>query len=202
MMMADEVIQRSKIIFYKHLCCIWPTICQMGYNKLPSVVLDDLKQVGRIALWEAALKFDSAEGCKFWTYAQHCVQGAIRKTIRDGSGPINVTEYAYRSGGQRFHYFSIEPYDEDSGITLPEEIQLQLCIDERDSIHTSLDLQKALDGLSKEERKLVEQLFGFEGPDFTIAEIAQLEGKSRAAIYKKKEKVLAKMRKSMKSMKN
>ena len=48
-------------------------------------LLDDLKVVGEVALWEATGKYDPSRGHRFTTYAVHCIYGAIRKELRNNA---------------------------------------------------------------------------------------------------------------------
>ena len=52
-----------------------------------SVDIDDLVQVGLIALWRVAKRFDPTRGVKFRTFAQHRVVGDMLTAVRDARNP-------------------------------------------------------------------------------------------------------------------
>jgi len=52
--------------------------------------LDDLLQVGSLALVAAARRFDATRGIPFAAYAAPTIDGELRRYLRDRSGPIRV----------------------------------------------------------------------------------------------------------------
>ncbi len=58
--------------------------------------LDDLVQVGSVALVVAADRFDRARGVPFAAYAEPCVCGAIKRHLRDRSATVRVPRRAYQ----------------------------------------------------------------------------------------------------------
>jgi RNA polymerase sigma-B factor len=44
---------------------------------------EDLEQTARLALWQAAQRFDPAHGCQFDTFAAPTIVGALMHYLRD-----------------------------------------------------------------------------------------------------------------------
>ena len=57
--------------------------CLRGVKVPDYCELEDLEQVGKIALIKAAQKYDPNKGCKFSTYAYYYVKGYITRTIHE-----------------------------------------------------------------------------------------------------------------------
>lgn len=51
---------------------------------------EDLEQVARIALWQAARRFDPERGCSFKAFAFPTIRGALQRHLRDRGGAIRV----------------------------------------------------------------------------------------------------------------
>ncbi len=58
--------------------------------------LDDLVQVGAVALLVAADRFDRERGVPFSAYAEPCVCGAIKRHLRDRCATVRVPRRAYQ----------------------------------------------------------------------------------------------------------
>lgn len=54
---------------------------------------EDLEQVARIALWQAARRFDPARGHRFSTFAYPTIQGALLQHLRDRVGLVRVPRH-------------------------------------------------------------------------------------------------------------
>jgi RNA polymerase sigma-B factor len=54
---------------------------------------EDLEQVARIALWQAARRFDPARGCSFGTFAFPTIRGALLRHLRDRAGAVRVPRH-------------------------------------------------------------------------------------------------------------
>jgi RNA polymerase sigma-B factor len=54
---------------------------------------EDLEQVARIALWQAARRFDPARGHPFITYAFPTIQGALLQHLRDRVGTLRLPRH-------------------------------------------------------------------------------------------------------------
>jgi RNA polymerase sigma-B factor len=54
---------------------------------------EDLEQVARIALWQAARRFDPARGHPFISYAVPTIQGALLQHLRDRVGTIRLPRH-------------------------------------------------------------------------------------------------------------
>lgn len=60
-----------------------PLACRLARRFGHSADREDLEQVARFALWQAAQRFDPAHGCKFYTFAMPTIVGALRRYIRE-----------------------------------------------------------------------------------------------------------------------
>jgi RNA polymerase sigma factor for flagellar operon FliA len=71
----DELVER-------HLALVAP-IARSFHKRLPtSVDFDDLVGAGNLGLFEAARRFDSANGTSFKSFAAHRIRGAIMDSLR------------------------------------------------------------------------------------------------------------------------
>lgn len=208
----------AKLLFEKHMSLVIKQIRR--YQSLPSDILEDLKQAGFLALWEAIQTFDPKKGCAFSTYAWERIHKAISTEFRDNLGPIHLTEYACRKamdnvgskqGGnygcnpvtQLPRYLSIEAVDREYDLDgsepmnfrpTTEEILTSLSVDERDSMDLKLDAEKILSSLTEDERELIQLCFGFGEEEYTLRDIGQLLGISRTLVQKRRRKAIAKLR--------
>lgn len=67
-----------------------PLIRKLARRFAISAECEDLEQVARFALWQAALRFDPERGCQFYTFALPTIVGALRRYIRDRRSVIRV----------------------------------------------------------------------------------------------------------------
>jgi RNA polymerase sigma-B factor len=67
-----------------------PTVRRMAGRWANSAEREDLEQVARIALWQAARRFDPARGCSFSTFAFPTIRGALLRHLRDRAGAVRI----------------------------------------------------------------------------------------------------------------
>lgn len=76
---VTEAIQKHEGIV---LHCARAFYNQLPRSLQPAIDLEDLEQVARIALWEAANRYDEARGTVFWLFARQRVRGALIDAMR------------------------------------------------------------------------------------------------------------------------
>jgi RNA polymerase sigma-B factor len=74
----------------RHLRQWEPLVRQLSRRFAESGECEDLEQIARVALWQAALRFDPGRGFQFYTFAYPTVLGALRRYVRDCRAPIRV----------------------------------------------------------------------------------------------------------------
>ncbi|MFF2753480.1 sigma-70 family RNA polymerase sigma factor [Psychrobacillus sp. NPDC058041] len=127
------------------------------------------KQAGRIALWQAWIKFDSEKG-EFAPYAYRCIYGAILDELKKEK---RVEE-------------TIHPVEEDTLTVLVEQTLVKNIDNE--------DLAVALEKLTKNERDLIIWIF-VEG--ISLQQAATRAGITIPGIKKRRERMLIKLRENM-----
>jgi RNA polymerase sigma-B factor len=65
-----------------------PLARRLAHRFEESAERDDLEQVARLALWEAAQRYDPARGCQFSTFAVPTIRGALLHYLRDQAPTI------------------------------------------------------------------------------------------------------------------
>lgn len=128
---------------------------------------EHFRQIGRIALWQAWTRYDAEQG-HFAPYASRCIRGAM---LDDLKKETRFTE----------HHTQTE-----------DDLLERLVEQSEDFLNNWSDrLLLALDQLTNNELSLI-QCFFIEG--FSQAECAQKAGVSVAAIKKRRERMLIKLR--------
>lgn len=127
------------------------------------------RQAGRIALWQAWIKFDAEKG-EFAPYAYRCIYGAILDELKKEK---RVEE-------------TIHPVEEDTLTVLVEETLVKSIENE--------DLVVALEKLTKNDRDLIIWIF-VEG--ISLQQAATRAGITIPGIKKRRERMLIKLRENM-----
>ena len=127
------------------------------------------RQSGRIALWQAWIKFDSERG-EFAPYAYRCIYGAILDELKKEK---RVEE-------------TIHPVEEETLTVLVEQTLVKSIENE--------DLAVALEKLSENERDLILWIF-IEG--ISLQQAATRAGITIPGIKKRRERMLIKLRENM-----
>lgn len=131
---------------------------------------ESFRQAGRVALWQAWNRFDEAKG-NFTPFAYRSIRGAMLDEMKKES---------------KF----------EEHVMQVEDTSLEFIIDATLDSHDgeSNGLTEALDTLSPKERELVQWLF-IEG--FTLTECAERVGITVEGIKKRRQRILAKLRRVM-----
>jgi RNA polymerase sigma-B factor len=74
----------------RHLRQWEPLVRQLSRRFAESGECEDLEQIARVALWQAAQRFDPGRGFQFYTFAYPTVLGALQRYVRDCRAPIRV----------------------------------------------------------------------------------------------------------------
>ena len=67
-----------------------PLVRQLAFRFEGVAEREDLEQIARCALWQAARRFDPTRGCQFTTYAFPTIQGALLRYLRDRALPVKI----------------------------------------------------------------------------------------------------------------
>jgi RNA polymerase sigma-B factor len=67
-----------------------PRVRQLAFRFERVAEREDLEQIARCALWQAARRFDPTRGCQFTTYAFRTIQGALLRYLRDRALPVKI----------------------------------------------------------------------------------------------------------------
>ena len=75
--------QQFEDLVKAHIGWIVATANRLQQRECPSVGVDDLIQMGLIALWQCRERFDETKNTSFRTYARHRVRGAMQDHLRE-----------------------------------------------------------------------------------------------------------------------
>ena len=148
---------------------------------------DDLLQEGRVAIWQAALRFQADRGLTFLTFAGKAVDHLMMNFIRRKSSVVR-----FPTGKTIGMVFLDEPLSSDAEETrlmlmVPESKERMLCEDEE----TRAILHGALRCLTPRERRVLRGLYVEE---MTHEAMAAELGFTRSRIPQIKEEALVKLR--------
>lgn len=175
MVLAHEAFVRSRVMRW--------------VANLPHLAMheDDLLQEGRVAIWQAALRFQADRGLTFLTFAGKAVDHLMMNFIRRKSSVVR-----FPTGKTIGMVFLDEPLSSDAEETrlmlmVPEAEEPMLCEDEE----TRALLHGAMQCLTARERRVLRGLFVEE---MTYTALAEELGFTRSRIPQIKEEALVKLR--------
>jgi RNA polymerase sigma factor (sigma-70 family) len=166
-------------------------------RRYPDAELDDLAQLARLGIAEAARRFDPSRGCKFSTYAWIWARAEVtnaRPSLRGGpiqaprrpTAPIPSVVSSFDAAD---HDDAAAPEPDDDGATCP--IAAACRAEDRERVHLALGKLHPRDALVAELR------FGINGAGrpHTLAEIAErLGGVTPERVRQIQERALAQLR--------
>jgi RNA polymerase sigma factor (sigma-70 family) len=148
--------------------------------------IDDLMQMGRLALLDSALRYD-ATGEKFSTFAYRGMWWAAREYSRagryivPGAGPVRRMRDAHRFA------MRLDAPARDDGTTL-----LDLIPAPQSEAASAVDVAPLLDTLPANQRDVIELHYGAES--LTLEQIGEARGISKQAAHAAKDRALARLR--------
>ncbi len=152
-----------------------------------AINIEDLISIGTIGLIKAINTFRADKNIKLATYASRCIENEILMYIRKNSmrrcemsfdEPLNVDR-----DGNELLLSDIIGCDEDSVFSGLEKNE------DRKTVY------KALSGLKKREREIIELRFGLrDGNEYTQKEVAEMLGISQSYISRLEKKIINKLR--------
>ena len=154
--------------------------------------IEDLISIGTIGLMKAINTFNVNKNIKLATYASRCIENEILMYFRKTSklkNEVSIDEPLNTDGdGNELLLSDILGNEED---TVFKDLE--------DEIDRSL-IKESINKLNKREKKIMELRFGFTtGSEETQKEVADLLGISQSYISRLEKKILARMKKEMKS---
>jgi len=148
--------------------------------------LQDLIQVGNMAMMRAAKKHDISRGTRFSTYAKYWIEGALKTALSRKKEVLytnNISLDAFLRGREENLYAVLS--DEDS--PSPEKKTERKLLKEV--------LENELKSLRQRERHILEQLFGLEdGVTKTLDKVGKSLGVTRERVRQIKAKAFEKLR--------
>jgi len=158
------------------------------------VSVEDLISIGTIGLIKAINTFNVEKKIKLATYASRCIENEILMYLRRNT----------RSKSEVSLYEPLNVDWEGNELLLSDILGTDVDIIYRD-IEDEVDkelLNKAMDKLSKRERKIVELRFGVNigGDEMTQKEVADMLGISQSYISRLEKKIIGRLRKEMARM--
>jgi RNA polymerase sigma-B factor len=87
---GDMERRQSSAAMERYLQQWEPLVRQLSRRFAGTAECEDLEQIARVALWQAAQRFDPARGFRFYTFAYPTVLGALLRYVRDCRAPIHV----------------------------------------------------------------------------------------------------------------
>ena len=209
----DE-IEKDLIIENKNL------IYKIANMYKSQVDIEDLFQAGCIGLVNAYRKFDSNKNVKFTSYAYKYILGEISNIVReDRILPISKEKYSLNKKIETTRSFLTQelqriPTNDEIAYYLGEDINtiedtinnfnpiesldyeyddtsLYNMIGNNMDIDTMIDLERELDKLSEEERRIILAQYVY---DLSQQEIAEMMNMNQVAVSRKKQKIITQMR--------
>ncbi|MEG2610561.1 MAG: sigma-70 family RNA polymerase sigma factor [Bacilli bacterium] len=153
--------------------------------------IEDLISIGSFGLIKAIDNFDISRNVKLSTVAYLYIENTFKRHIylskmqkRDNSNDISLQAKIYEN--KDGDGITLEESIEDDGSSI-EEIILQTIRDER--------IKNILKRLTKDEQKLLLMRYGIiDGINYTLEDIAQVQGVTRERIRQKEAKALKKLK--------
>ena len=145
----------------------------------------DMANAGYEALLAAARAYDPTSGLPFEPYARKAIRNAMHSELRD-LFPVDLKTTWKRDDfvyGETFSSSAIE-----------ESLPSWCCNWDDDESYLKELLADAISQLSKEERKLIEARYGYDGEQMRLAELGNLLNVSHQAVDKKLHRILQKLR--------
>jgi len=161
-----------------HLPLVGAVAARFGGRGEP---IEELAQVGALALVRAIDRRDPSRG-ELSAYVARCVEGEIRRHLRDRAFVVRIPRRAQREGRPREALPLEEDLDPADGEGLDEVLLDRALV---------ASLARTLD--ERERRILALRFFG----DLTQAEIAERIGISQAQVSRLLDAAMAKMRRSL-----
>lgn len=154
--------------------------------------LEDLVSIGTIGLMKAINTFDVKKNIKLATYASRCIENEILMHLRKTSklkSEVSIDEPLNTDGdGNELLLSDVLSNDED-----------KVFKDIEDEVDRKL-IKESIEKLTNRERKIMELRFGFTtGNEQTQKEVADMLGISQSYISRLEKRIIARMRKDMKS---
>ena len=182
--------------------------------------IEDLFQAGCIGLVKAYRKFDSSKNVKFTSYAYKYILGEISNIVReDRILPISKEKYSLNKKIETTRSFLTQelqriPTNDEIAYYLGEDINtiedtinnfnpiesfdyeyddtsLYNMIGNNMDIDTMIDLERELDKLSEDERRIILAQYVY---DLSQQEIAEMMNMNQVAVSRKKQKIITQMR--------
>ena len=144
---------------------------------------EDLLSVGIVGLIKAVDSFDVSKKCKFITYSITCIDNEIKMFIR------KIKNYPYALSLENNVY-----NDDDSDKTINDILS-----DDSNFVDDILKkeeykiINKIVDDLPFEERKIIRMYFGFDNKRYNQTELSELYGFSQSYISRIIKKILKKI---------
>lgn len=193
------------------------------YHKTTGLPVNEYYAEGKLGLVEAFNKFDYTNGTKFISFAvfelrRHMdmitnesdsmhIPVRLRKTViaaRKKGRDISKIKYGVLAdnaiGEQLSIYQPAKNDDINNSMTIADMIPAEI-EDSAENVYESSLLKKQLElsmdeSLSKEESSLLRKLYGLDGYEESVAEIAESTGRAKDAVRRMKNAALAKLRKN------
>ena len=208
-MKYEEVINDNKNLIY--------SIANM-YKAFASI--EDLFQAGCIGLVKAYRKYDPSKNAKFTSYAYKYILGEISNIVReDRILPISKEKYSLNKKIETTKSFLTQelqriPTNDEIAYYLGEDISviedtinnfnpiesldyeyddtsLYNMIGNNMDIDTMIDLERELDKLDEDERRIILAQYVY---DLSQQEIADMMNMNQVAVSRKKQKIITQMR--------
>ena len=84
-----------KELFDKNQKLVGWCMKQYIHSQINASEFDDIMQEGRLALWEAAQRYDVSRGTQFSTYAVRYIMGRMKRYVRELQTVIRIPRSAY-----------------------------------------------------------------------------------------------------------
>ena len=196
---AVEEFDNSDQLVATHLSLVKTLACYVmfRFENSYTLCLDDLISAGDEALVLASRSFDPTKGVPFAAYARRAVVNAMHKEVLRLL-PVNMKS-AWRTD---FTSFSYGKAFDDSVFNLDESECLEhnmlklnenlgwLCNWNDEEQDLQARLRRIIDRLAPEDRKLIEDYFGFNGEALTLKKLGEQRSITLQAVEKRKARII------------
>ncbi|MBR5467713.1 MAG: RNA polymerase sporulation sigma factor SigE [Firmicutes bacterium] len=191
-MLGTENEEMAKAVLIEHNLRLVVYIARKFENT--GINVEDLISIGTIGLIKAINTFKTEKKIKLATYASRCIENEILMYLRRNArtkGEVSIDEPLNVDWeGNELLLSDILGTDGDV-----------ICKELEDEVDRGL-LRKAMDKLSKRERKIVQLRFGIDndGEEKTQKEVADLLGISQSYISRLEKKIIERLKKEISKM--
>lgn len=149
--------------------------------------LFDLINEGNLGLIKAAQRFDETKGIRFLSYAVWWIRQTIGHALAEQARQRELSGISVNAQRSDGHTTMLDYLEDEDAPHADEGLQ-------REGRQRSM--QRALASLMPREREVIEQTFGFTGPQRTMAEVAAQMGIKRERVRQIRKGALRKLRKA------